>query len=82
MNWQDETSRFIQCSFCLLCSTIKTLMNRMKEEKPRHLDSVFSNTTTYNHALSVFKLLGMLIQSSEGRKKTKPRLAVPSCHGR
>ena len=57
-NWQDEIADLVQVPFAY-CIHDKDVDEQNEGRKPHvHLILAFSNTTTYNHALQVFKLLG------------------------
>lgn len=57
-NWQDEIADLVQVPFAY-CVHDKDVDEQNEGRKPHvHLILVFPNTTTYNHALQVFKLLG------------------------
>lgn len=57
-NWEDEIADLIQLPFayCVHRADLDTKKEHRKEHL--HLIIAFSNTTTYKHALSVFRLLG------------------------
>lgn len=57
-NWQNEIGDLIQLPFCYCIHDKDTLIDGSEERKIHtHLIIVFNNTTTYNHAFSVFSKL-------------------------
>lgn len=57
-NWQDEIADLLQIPYCY-CIHDKDKTSRDDEDRKTHVHIIiaFSNTTTYNHALKVFKKL-------------------------
>lgn len=73
-DWQDEIGDLLQLPFAY-CVHNKDKTSKENEDRKEHvhLIIVFSNTTTYNHAMSVFSLL-----SAEGKNALNKIEAVVS----
>lgn len=73
-DWQDEIGDLLQLPYAYCIHNKDKTSNKNEDRKEHvHLIIVFSNTTTYNHAMSVFSLL-----SAEGKNALNKIEAVVS----